>query len=274
MRPLILAMILVILLMLVPVEGVRLLQMAPALRSELQNAVHPAIFAALAVLGRRTVLQAVGTAQTIHILLLAATLIVFAGLTEVLQGLTGREQSFGDFIGDLLGTISGMLWPLRKRPATWLANLTALLACTPLFWTTSAYLYRSAKFPLVWQIDSRLLNRFSHWQAGEYPGLVLEELPADWRGYQTLAITVRNPGPAPESLTVRIHDLAHDQRYDDRFNRTFLLAAASTEIIRIPLSEIAAAPAGRPLDLASVAGLVMFQHSDGFRVIPTEIRLH
>lgn len=273
MRLLILAAALITLLMLVPVDGLRLLQLAPALRSELQNFAHPVVFAMLALLGRRAMQQAIGTLRPGHLLPLAGVLVAFAVFTEVLQGFTGREQSFGDFIGDLLGICAGMLWPLRKRPAIWAANLAAVLACIPLGWTVSAYLYRQAQAPLIWQIDSPLLNRFSHWQAGSYPGLVIEEVPADWRDYQTLAITVRNPGADTASLTVRIHDLAHDQRYDDRFNRNFLIAGATTKVIRIPLSEVTAAPAGRSLDLAAVAGIIIFQQADAPRVIPTGIRL-
>jgi hypothetical protein len=273
MRPLILATALATLLMLLPIEDVRLLHLAPAMRSELQNFAHPVVFATLAVLGMRAIRQTTGTLRTVPQLLLAGVLVVFAAFTEMLQGLTGREQSFGDFIGDLLGISAGMFWGLRGSLALWVANLAALAASAPLLWTVSAYLYRQARTPLIWQIDSALLNRFSHWQEGEYPGLVIEEVPADWRDYQTLAITVRNPGADVASFSVRIHDLAHDHRYDDRYNRHFLLPANSTEVVRIPLSEVATAPGGRSLDLAAVAGLIVFQEAAGPRVLPIEIRL-
>lgn len=275
MRFLIIAAVLVTLLMLVPVGSLGVLPLAPALRGELQNFAHPLIFAVLALLGRRTMQQSFGTLRGRHLLLLAGALVVFAVFTEVLQGFTGREQSLGDFIGDLLGICAGILWPLRRRIATWAATLAAVLACIPLSWTVSAYLYRQAQLPLVWHVDSTLLNRFSHWQAGAYPGLVLDEVPADWRGYQALALTIRNPGAEVASFTVRIHDAAHDQRYDDRFNRSFHLAPGTTGVFRIPLDDIATAPAGRPLDLTAVAGIILFQDATdaGARIAPIQIRL-
>lgn len=274
-RPLLIAAALVILLMLVPVDNLGILPLAPALRGELQDFAHPIVFALLAFLGRQAMRQSIGAIQGRHLLLLAGGLVLFAAFTELLQGFTGREQSLGDFIGDLLGICAGILWPLRNRTATWIANLAAVLACIPLLWTLSAYLYRHAQFPQLWHVDSVLLNRFSHWQGGEYPGLVLDEVPADWRASRALAITVRNPGAAPASFTVRVHDATHDHSHDDRFNRTFQLAANSTGDFRIPLDDISGAPAGRSLDLAAVAGIIIFQAGPeaGPAISPVEIRL-
>lgn len=275
MSPLIIAMAMVMILLLVPLSNLGLLRQHPALRDELQNIMHPVVFAALAVAGRRTLQRSIGLLHTWHFLLLAGALAIFGFLTELLQEATGRERSLTDFIGDLLGTCSGLLWSSKDRAAASFARLAALLACVPLVWTSAAYLYRQAHLPQIWHTDSLLLNRFSRWQTGRFPGIVLEEVPPDWRPYRLLVLTVRNPGTMAATFTVRVHDAHHDQRHDDRFNRSFRIEAGTVGIFEIPLREIVAGPAHRPLDLAAVAGIVLFQDSPepGRLVAPIQIHL-
>ena len=47
----------------------------------------------------------------------------------------------------------------------------------------------------------------------------------------------------------------------DRFNRAFEVPPANRVALRIPMSDILAGPVGRPLDLAHVAGIVLFESS-------------
>jgi len=94
-----------------------------------------------------------------------------------------------------------------------------------------------------------------------WPGVSHDEPQPDWRGYSALALDVTNPDETPLRLTVRVHDAAHDQRYEDRFNRAFEIPPANRAILRIPMSDILAGPVGRPLDLAHVAGIVVFESS-------------
>jgi hypothetical protein len=275
MSPLIIAMAMVMILLLVPLGNLGLLRQHPALRDELQNVMHPVVFAALAVVGRQTLHRSIGSLHTWHFLLLAGALAIFGFLTELLQEATGRERSLTDFIGDLLGICSGLLWSSQDRAAAFFARLAALLACVPLICTSAAYLYRQAHLPQIWHTDSLLLNRFSRWQTGRFPGIVLEEVPPDWRPYRLLVLTVRNPGTMAATFTVRVHDAHHDQRHDDRFNRSFRIEAGTVGVFEIPLREIVAGPAHRPLDLAAVAGIVLFQDSPepGRLVAPIQIHL-
>lgn len=93
------------------------------------------------------------------------------------------------------------------------------------------------------------------------PGLRVNEPVPDWRGYRMLVLELVNPGRAPLQLTVRVHDAAHDQRHEDRFNRVYVLEAGSRREIHIALEDIARAPIGRRLDLARVTGLGLFESS-------------
>lgn len=275
MRLLVIAGVLVTLLLLVPLGNLGVLPRYPALRAELQNFAHPVVFAALALLGRQAMPRSLRRIRGSHDLVLAGTLVLFAAFTEILQGFFGREESLADFVGDLLGICVGLLWPPCNRLAIYTATMATALACLPLLWTLSAYSYRQMQMPQIWRADSLLLKRFSRWQAGSYPGLVLEGVPPDWRAYRSLALTVHNPGAAAASFTVRIHDAHHDQRHEDRFNQTFHLAAGATDVFQIPLSDVVGGPTDRTLDLAAVAGIVVFQNGSeaGVRVAPVQMHL-
>lgn len=93
---------------------------------------------------------------------------------------------------------------------------------------------------------------------GQWPGVALTEPQADWRGFSALRVDLTNPLDEPVEITVRVHDAYHDQRYEDRFNRAFLLQPGSRDILRIPVADIVKAPDGRRLDVSRVAGVIIF----------------
>jgi VanZ family protein len=71
--------------------------------------VHGAVFAALAVTGRWA-----GTGRT----MLAVSLAVYAVVSEVVQGLIGRDAAWGDVVADVVGLLIGLvLWRLTTRRA-------------------------------------------------------------------------------------------------------------------------------------------------------------
>ena len=84
--------------------------------------------------------------------------------------------------------------------------------------------------------------------------------PRDWRGYHFLNLEALNPSPEAIDITCRIHDLRHEegeQRYEDRFNKTFHLRSGWNQI-RVDLEEVARAPAGRRLDLGTIRAVGIF----------------
>jgi hypothetical protein len=62
--------------------------------------VHASLFAALALTGRWA-----GIARVV----LAPVLVLYAALSEVLQGLIGRDAAVGDWIADVVGLLLGLL---------------------------------------------------------------------------------------------------------------------------------------------------------------------
>ena len=73
--------------------------------------VHAALFAALALTGRWA-----GIGRTV----LAPVLVLYAAVSEVLQGMIGRDAAVGDWVADVVGLLLGLLlWQLvtdRRTP--------------------------------------------------------------------------------------------------------------------------------------------------------------
>lgn len=184
------------------------------------------------------------------------------------------------------------LWPTATRApgrtaVAALAAVCALWALLPLGQAGVAYLDRATAFPVLAHFSTpRDLYFFSgrttrlsleplpapwrHFGDASsvrieflknlaWPGLSDDEPEADWRGFSTLLVDVTNPAKTSLDLAVRVHDKAHNQRHTDRFNRAFDIAPLTRTVLRIPLADIAAGPVGRPLDLARVAGVVVFK---------------
>jgi VanZ family protein len=69
--------------------------------------VHAALFAALALAGRWA-----GIARTV----LTAVLVLYAAVSEVVQGLIGRDAAVGDWIADVLGLLLALVvWEWLSR---------------------------------------------------------------------------------------------------------------------------------------------------------------
>lgn len=55
----------------------------------------------------------------------------------------------------------------------------------------------------------------------QYPGMEIWEPSPDWTGYLQLRFSVLSVSETDMRLAFRIQDLAHNQLYEDRFNRAF-----------------------------------------------------
>ena len=260
----------------------------------LSNTAHAPVFAAVAVLVLRAV-RAHGSSRLLPSVAVAFCITVAVGIgVELMQATIGRDASSGDVWTDALGAACALGWlsyrertsPGRVRNAGLIvAGLAAALAIGPLADAAAAYGLRALRMPTVaafslpWDLYFVEVNSASaarvglpySWarpddppslgvriQSGAWPGLTIVEPAPDWRGYRSLNLDLTNPGAAPLELTLRIHDLEHDQRYADRFNGGLSFAPHSRLIVTIPLAEIEAGPAYRRLDLSRIGGLILF----------------
>lgn len=214
-----------------------------------------------------------------------------AVLTEALQQLT-PERSFqvGDIIHDLMGSLFFLLIAyqykrnMRQRMLLSMNIMAAallLFASLPVIATALDELRSKRDFPLLasfemrgemkrWKIDE--VNDRSHLHAtqgnrslrieltpGLYPGASFNHPPRDWRGYDTLRFDAFLEGENPLPFTVRINDLAHNEEYDDRYNRTFTLKPGPNQV-NISLSDVEHAPKGRLMDMERIAMICIFSY--------------
>lgn len=92
---------------------------------------------------------------------------------------------------------------------------------------------------------------------GPWPGVTVEEPYPDWRGWRAFVVEVANPTDAPMKIYVRVNDLAHDNRYEDRFDTAMELPARSRGRFEFPVADIERAPQGRRMNLEQIEKIVV-----------------
>lgn len=254
----------------------------PALTNDLIDFGHPLAFAWLAHVLFVSLRSRTPRPTPSPFLWVLAGAAGYGAATELVQGLVGRQPSIIDFRNDMLGVAFGLLWhawheAIAAGVRFGIASLAALVAgvvVSPLAFTIAAYAHRAVMAPVLWRPDSHLFGHLSRIQPAPYPSLAVREPLADWRGHGHLEIDIENPQPAPHPVVVRVHDLLHDQRHRDRYNRRFSLAPRSRQTLRIPLEEIRTAPAGRQMAMEAIRGIVVFSVANsGAQFHVHEIRL-
>jgi hypothetical protein len=261
---------------------------------ELQNTLHTVFFFALALLVLHRLRHHARLATTpLSSYVVAGGICLATGIaTEVAQWLTGRGFGHLDVLRDLAGiAMAAVLYALLDRTTagsrlvtrsamrgllvTLLVGLL-LISCYPLGTLVRDYIARNKAFPVIMDLRADWADTFIKRQdalsapgacdpgmtgldllPAPYPGVSVAEPVPDWRSYRQLVFTLHNPGAAPFNLAIRIHDRLHDQSYTDRYNRT-LAVNPGLNHYRIPLAEIREGPVERSLELARVAGVMLF----------------
>jgi hypothetical protein len=212
--------------------------------------------------------------------------------------LPNRNVSLDDLLHDALGAACGLgvlaLLERRRtgasgRPITAALGALVLATLLGLVWAPLqcawAYAGRYAAFPTLAPLgpvaDGKFIlahaARLSHvalperWRqdgegdalrldfaVGSRPALELTEFARDWRGWETLALDVTNPGPAPASFMLRLLDAHHDWTHEDRLNLPVVIPPETRTTLRVSLAAVAQAPERREMDLAAVANLMLF----------------
>jgi hypothetical protein len=223
----------------------------------------------------------------------------FGAVTELMQIPAARDASLHDWYNDLLGAAAFLAafaafdTRVSRRTAikAALASAAVLIMTAswlPLLHAALEQVRREAQFPMLvdftrrfdgyyvaandailafepmpaaWrqQPDERAL-RIS-FQSAPWPGVDLHEPSRDWSRHATLVLDVTNPTDVPLAIVVRVNDRAHTNAFSDRFNRRFSIAPHTRTQLRIPLSEIRAAPADRVMNMQEIASLILFREA-------------
>jgi hypothetical protein len=173
-------------------------------------------------------------------------------------------------------TVTKCRYAVTKLTLEAIALLSGGLIIIPTAMTAAAYIQRASLLPHLVGLNSRLGRHFLiatesriaptgdggllvQPDRGNWPGVSLDEVWPDWRGYSALLVDLTNPGTQAFSIFVRIDDRRPDPHYNDRYNQQFQLAPQSQRVIRIPLVEIRSGPNGAPIDLAHMRKIMLFE---------------
>ena len=224
---------------------------------------------------------------------LAVAISAFLALTtEIIQNFT-PERSFqaGDILNDIIGagTFLAIAYQFRRelksRTRVFLCStvyVSLMISCMPVIVAFADEMRAREDFPLLgsfetrwemgrWKSEESSFRRVSMYATdgyhsletvlspGLYPGITMDYPPRDWRGYENLTFDAHLEGTEPLPLTVRINDLAHNEEFNDRYNRTFTLQPGANRL-NIDLSEVEHAPKGRLMDMEHISILCIFSY--------------
>ena len=226
----------------------------------------------------------------------AVALAVLLGLaTEIVQRLTGGDSSWLDLKSDTIGAFAacGLFAGVDIRIARRALRASLVVAGSALLVVHSvqfarvglAYVHRNQEFPVLFDAKDPRPDRFLRptnseigysslppdlaqspgevglhvrLSNGPWPGIAFEEPYSDWSRHERLMVDIANPGDATIDLVLRVHDRAHDWKFDDRFNRNLRILPHTRTTFAIPLADIERAPATRRLDLRAIADVRLF----------------
>jgi VanZ family protein len=220
-----------------------------------------------------------------------AVSLILGLLIEVLQYGLSRNPNLADMARNIVGALVGILWFSPKRydlSSTLVLFLKSIITIVLVFhsyiiatmlldewrlkndrpalssFNSSLELGRwvgGAKFSLV---DTPLnQGRYSlktELDTGKYSGVSLRYFYEDWRGYESLVLTIFNPDIANINITVKIYDQLHrnsEQLYADRYNRGFVIHHGWNKLI-IDLAAVEVAPEARLMRMSSIASVGFF----------------
>jgi len=220
-------------------------------------------------------------------------------IIEMLQSLTQRQASLCDVVSDfyglsaglcLIGLIGTIKLHFKKSAAIfWLVTgaIFIVAGLKPFLILSWHYIEREQAFPVIadfkadWSSsfirldNAEVMEESSLGKTGnadlsvirfkqsEYPGISIVEPESDWSGYQRLCFRIFSSYEYRFNLVLRVHDMVHNQAFEDRYNKKLLVRPGLNEF-EINLSEIREGPIGRQMDLKNIAGLTLFSnHQDG-----------
>lgn len=197
-------------------------------------------------------------------------LVCLAGAVELLQGYTGREQEWTDW---LLGAGGAALvcgtW--RWSQSGWRVALVLLLAALPLGWATCCLTMEMRAFPVMAEPGSRWAEqgweqrggklsrdggvfRFSAKKIGEpdsYPGVFREPAVRDWREADGFSFAIYWPEERLAVFGIRVDDSRKQPVYAERFQKELNVTQGWNQIL-ISRQELARTSGGRPMRLDHV----------------------
>jgi len=91
----------------------------------------------------------------------------------------------------------------------------------------------------------------------KYPTLSVSNFYSDWSSYASLSFDVFSRQEEDLQLVIRIHDVSHQNRYDDRFNLQLNIQPGLNKF-ELPLRDVRLAPKDRNMQMDNISGMSFF----------------
>jgi len=261
---------------------------------EVFNSGHTVLFAILSFIIYRQIRAVTRLSNGLAIYFFVLFVGMLLGiLIELLQSLVQREISLNDLYADFFGLMTGLcviaVYNLKKVQYKKLTIVFFVITGTgfflsgmcPLIQLSWHYIERFNAFPVIVDFDGNWSSSFVRFDntdmlpvpksnqdrklfpvrfnRGKYPGISIVEPEPDWSNYQMLRMNIFSENENNTALVLRIHDDKHNQDFSDRFNEKLIIKPGLNEI-EILLKQVKHGPINRELDLANVAGIVLFSN--------------
>lgn len=222
-------------------------------------------------------------------LLVTLIAVLLGSLIEFIQSFIGRSASIDDILHNLFGVWLGLFWGQKPTRQVWALRAVSLLFISPALWlivdSGVANLVMRYQFPQINSFESRYelqqlqLNKaqvkirqdssihthgnqslYVELDTHKFAGLSLIGPYGDWGKYKSISMDFYNPDARPLELIIRVSDLQHDRgdnRYNDRFNRPFVLASGWNHL-QINLEDVRTAPLNRVMGMDEISNLTIF----------------
>jgi len=214
------------------------------------------------------------------------------------------RDSIGIGTGLLLATALGKDTQRSQRIPGWLWKIAAILALMlitfPATISGKALITRQLALPSIMSFDQTWERSFfwssngativldsapADWPSAPgnlaliipsksgFSGIEIDP-PSDWSRYTHLSLTIASADNRNHKVMIRIDDEAHNSNYRDRFGLS-ITATPSPVTVRIPISDIRRAPAGRAMEIDSIRSLIisMVESSGDEQLLLDDIRL-
>lgn len=264
--------------------------------SAVQNVGHFFLFACLAI---ATIIQferVLDWKFFQHGILTIVALTFIGVLAEVIQiFLPGRNASSGDIGRNFAGVTTGLICYATyhyKAPIYALVPITLLVVsiflgiCHPALQLVGYALLKSGA-PSVVSFEDPFINSMISTTGGAkstlvqlkglksatpqralrmdfaqepYNGVIMHETRGSWALTDKLALRIYNADDQTRTLKLRINDVLHNNRYEDRFNTNFYINAGENEVL-IPVDKIRSLGGNsniRFMDLQKISELQLF----------------
>jgi VanZ family protein len=212
---------------------------------------------------------------------------ILGSLIEIIQLYIGRTYEFIDvwrsMVGSLLAIVFSQKITIFKsnfiKAARIFVLLLLLIATWPLIKSLTDEIQAKIDFPVIADFENpfELEKWYGHCYATvneefvfhgkkslkaelltvKYSGFSINYFPTDCQGYSTIKFNLYLPTADSLRLTCRIHDVEHNNKYNDRFNKSFYIKQGWNEIA-FDLLDVINAPENRTMDITNMKNFAVF----------------